>query len=235
MDRLKELSVFLPAFNEEKNIESVSRNVLRVLPEVAERYELIIVNDGSQDGTLSLANRLAEINPAVKVLNHEKNLGYGASLRSGFYSSRFEWVVFTDADGQFDFSEISWFIECQKKTASDLIVGYYLKRSVPLYRKVNSFLWQFLILVLFGLRLSDIDCGFKMISRRVIEKIPVLESERGAFISTELLVKSKKLGFKIAEVGVRHYPRKSGKATGANFNVILKSFVDLFRLWEKLK
>ena len=235
MGKIKELSVFLPSYNEELNIKSVVERILLVLPTVAESYELIIVDDGSKDKTRLVVQELSKTNSAVRCIFHEVNRGYGAALRSGLYGSRFNWVAFTDADGQFDFSEITSFIERQRETEADLVVGYYLKRAVPWFRKVNSLVWQALIRLLFGLRVRDIDCGFKLISRKVVETIPPLESERGAFISTEFLVKAQSAGFKIVELGVHHYPRRSGVATGAKINVIVKSFVDLFRLWRKLR
>ncbi len=122
----------------------------------------------------------------------------------------------------------------QKTTDADLVIGYYLKRNVPFYRKINTFLWQLVVRILFGLNVRDIDCAFKLISKKVIEKIPKLESERGAFISSEFLIKAKKSGFKIVEIGVHHYPAKR-VGTGAKLNVIIKSFVDLFKLWWKLR
>ena len=225
----------MPSYNEELNIKSVVERILLVLPTVAESYELIIVDDGSKDKTRLVVQELSKTNSAVRCIFHEVNRGYGAALRSGLYGSRFNWVAFTDADGQFDFSEITSFIERQRETEADLVVGYYLKRAVPWFRKVNSLVWQALIRLLFGLRVRDIDCGFKLISRKVVETIPPLESERGAFISTEFLVKAQSAGFKIVELGVHHYPRRSGVATGAKINVIVKSFVDLFRLWRKLR
>lgn len=235
MEKIKEISVFLPAYNEEKNIEQVASKILSILPDIANEYELIIVDDGSKDKTGILSESLSKKNSHVRYIHHNQNRGYGAALRSGLYGSRYEWVSFTDADGQFDFSEISLLIDDQRKTKADIVIGYYLKRAVPFYRILNSLLWQALIFLFFGLRVRDIDCGFKLISKKVIESIPVLESERGAFISTELLVKVKKSGFRIVEVGVHHYPRKSGAPTGANLNVIIRSFFDLLKLWKKLQ
>ena len=116
-----------------------------------------------------------------------------------------------------------------------MVVGYYLKRQVSTVRKINTFLWEAIVYFLFGLKVKDIDSGFKLISKRVIDTLPKLESERGAFISSEFLIKAQKKGFKIVEIGVHHYPRIEGKGTGANLNVILRSFVDLFRLWKKLR
>lgn len=233
--KLDKLSVFFPAYNEEDNIRSTVESALKVLPSVAKTWEVIIVNDGSKDNTLKVARGLAGRNKSVRVVNHEVNRGYGAAFKSGFYSAKYPWIVFTDADGQFDFSEIDEFIETQRETNADLVIGYYKDRKVTFVRKLNSFLWQVVVYILFGLSVKDIDCGFKLVSKKVIDKIPKLESERGAFVSSEFLINARKKGFKIVEVPVSHYPRKSGKATGANIDVIVQSFVDLFKLWKRLR
>ena len=237
---IDELSVFLPTYNEEENIEAVAVKVRKVLSETAEKWELLIVNDGSRDTTGAIIDKLAGRVDGIKVVTHKTNLGYGATLSSGFYESKYEWVAFIDSDGQFDFTEIKNFIEIQKATGADLVIGYYKDRKVSLSKKVTSKMWEYLVFFLFGLKVKDIDCGFKFISRKVVDGISKLESERGAFISSELLIKAKKKGFKIVEVPVTHYPRTRGSGTGRNLNVIIKSFVDLFKLflktsWRKLK
>ena len=230
---ISELSVFFPAYNEEKNIRNTVLKAKKVLNKIASNWEIIIVNDGSKDRTGEIAGKLSRQEGRVRVINHSPNRGYGAALKSGFYGSKYPWIAFTDSDGQFDFLEIAKFISTQKKTNADLVIGYYLKRSVPFYRKINTFLWELVVFLLFGLKVRDIDCGFKLVSKRVIEKIPKLESERGAFISSEFLIKARAGGFKIVEVGVHHYPAQR-KGTGADLNVIIKSFIDLLRLWQKL-
>jgi len=228
---IPELSVFFPAYNEEANLENTVSKAVVVLDKIADKWEIIIVNDGSKDKTLDVARGLSEKNSGIRVINHQVNKGYGASLKSGFYNSKYDWIAFTDSDGQFDFSEITNFITKQQMTSSELVIGFYLDRKVSGWVKLTTRLWEFLIIVLFGLRVRDIDCAFKLISKKVIIKIPKLESERGAFISSELLIKAKKAGFKIAEVGVHHYPRQAGSPTGRRLNVIIKSFLDLFKLW----
>ena len=233
--KIKELSVFLPTYNEEGNIKGVIGNTEEVLEKVAENWELTVVNDGSTDGTERIVKELAESDKRIKLITHENNLGYGATLSDGFYNSKYGWIAFIDSDGQFNFAEIDKFIEKQKETGTDLVIGYYKKRQVSKFKVLTSRLWELAVFILFGLKVHDIDCGFKLIRKEVIDKIPQLESQRGAFISSELLIKAKKKGFKFAEVPVTHYPRTKGAGTGRNINVIIKSFVDLFRLWGKLK
>jgi len=232
--KVSELSVFFPTFNEEKHIKNTVLAAVKVLRQIAKKWEILIVNDGSTDKTAQIALGLSKNDARIKVITHSPNRGYGASLRSGFYKSKYDWVAFTDSDGQFDFSEITKLLRAKDDLDADVVVGYYLKRSVPLYRKLNSFLWQVVVRVLFGVSVRDIDCGFKLVSRKVLNKIPPLESERGAFISSEFLIKAKKSSFKIVEVAVHHFPA-TRKGTGARLNVIVRSFIDLFRLWRKLK
>ena len=231
---IDKLSVFLPIYNEEANVKNVVLATKTVLQDVAGEWELIIVDDGSTDSSPDLIKELADSEERIRVITHKVNQGYGASITSGLYESRYPWISFTDSDGQFDFAEITDFIEKQKETGADLVIGYYKKRQVSTFKIITSKLWEFAVFVLFGLKVRDIDCGFKLISKSVIDTIPHLESQRGAFISSELLIKAKKKGFKITEIPVTHYPRLKGVGTGRNLNVIIKSFADLLRLWKKL-
>ena len=231
---IKELSVFLPCYNEVQNLPQTVKNVLTNLKRVAEKYELIIVNDGSKDDTRQVAEKFAAKDQNIRIVDHPINRGYGAAFKSGLYAAKYAWISFIDADGQFDFSEIDQFIKIQNETTADLVIGYYRKRQVAPMRKLNTFAWQMVVFLLFGFRVRDIDCGFKLISKKVVDTIPKLESERGAFISSEFLIKAKKKGYRIVEIPVTHYPRLKGEGTGAKLNVIIKSFADLFRLWKKL-
>jgi len=234
MEKLPELSLFFPAYNEESNLKNTIEKAIPVLKQVALRYEILIINDGSKDKTGEVALQLARKYPFIRVVTHSPNRGYGAALKSGMYKSRFDWIAFTDSDGQFDFSEITKFIKKQKETKADLVIGYYLKRAVPFYRILGSKIWELSVWLLFGLKVTDTDCGFKFFKKEVVEKIPKLEAERGPFISSEFLIKVQKAGFKIVEVGVHHYPRKAGQQTGSSLKVILSGLKDLIRLKRKI-
>lgn len=229
--KLNELSVFLPAYNEEDNIVRVSEGVLSALPKFADRFELVIVNDGSKDRTLELAEGLAAMNPAVRVVSHEKNRGYGAALKTGFSSARFENIFFMDGDGQLDINElgslIPLFSDC------DIAAGFRIKRNDPLHRVVNGKAYNILVRILFGLNVRDIDCAFKLIRKKVTDAVK-LNSE-SQFLSAEFLIKSKKAGFRIKQAGVHHYPREKGTPTGNKPLVVLNSFRELFRLWGELR
>jgi glycosyltransferase involved in cell wall biosynthesis len=233
--QIQSLSVFFPCYNEEKEIKNTVAKAKKVLEKVAKNWEIIIVNDGSKDKTAEIAKALSTRDKRIRVVTHNPNRGYGAAFKSGLYAAKYPWIAFTDADGQFDFSEITEFIKTQKETNADCVIGYYRKRQVPFYRKVNTYLWQIIVWMLFGLNVRDIDCGFKLIGKHVVDKIPKLESERGAFISSEFLINASKKKFKIIEIPVHHYPRTTGSGTGSNIDVIIKSFVDLFTLWRKLR
>ncbi|HKB88341.1 MAG TPA: glycosyltransferase family 2 protein [Patescibacteria group bacterium] len=234
MDQISGLSVFLPTYNEEENIKEVVLKTKSVLKKVASKWEIVVVNDGSSDKTQEIVEDIQQSDSNIKLINHVKNRGYGASFKSGLYGSKYNWIAFIDSDGQFDFAEITKFLQKQKETNADLVIGYYKKRQVSKYKIITSKIWELSVFLLFGLKVHDIDCGFKLISRSVVNTIPKLESERGAFISSELLIKAKKSGFQIAEIPVTHYPRLKGVGTGRDLNVIIKSFVDLLKLWKKL-
>lgn len=229
------LSLFLPCYNEEKNLQNTFDRVKPIINDIAEKWEIIIINDGSKDKTAIIAESIKKKNPnCVTVVTHNPNRGYGAAFKSGFYTAKYDWITFIDADGQFDFNDIKELHTSQKKHQADLVIGYYLGRKVPFYRILGSKLWQAAVLVLFGLQVRDIDCGFKLVRKKVIDTIPKLESERGPFISSEFLIKAKHSGFKIVEEGVHHYPRTYGEATGSKLNVVVAGFKDLFNLWFKL-
>lgn len=235
MSQIAELSVFFPAYNEEVHIKETVGKAKKVLEKTADKWEIIIVNDGSSDRTGEFAEDLSNSDKRIRVITHSPNRGYGAAFKTGFYSAKYDWIAFTDSDGQFDFSEIADFIDKQSETAADLVIGYYKKRQVSFSKIITSRMWELLVYVMFGLHVRDIDCGFKLVSKKVIDTIPNLQSERGAFISSEFLIKAKKSGFKIVEIPVTHRPRTAGQGTGRNLNVIISSFVDLFKLWQKLR
>lgn len=230
--RLKELSVFFPAYNEEKNIGQVLMGALEVLEDLADQYEILVIDDGSQDKTAEEVNRMREKNKNIRLIKHEANRGYGAALKTGFGSAKYQLIAFNDGDGQFDFADIQKFLP--KLLNNNLVIGYRVKRSDSFIRLVNAKLYSWFLRLLFGLKVKDIDCGFKVVKEEVMQKIPPLESN-GALISAELLIKAQKAGFKIGEVGVSHYPRIAGKPTGANLGVILRMFKEVVKLYQALK
>jgi len=232
MQKLSELSVFFPAYNEESNLYEAVTSADKVCQEVALKYEIIIVNDGSKDKTAEVASQLASSNPHVKIITHYPNKGYGGALKSGIYAAQYQTIAFTDSDGQFDFQQIQRFIPYLD--TYKMVVGYRVKRAEGMARYLNAKAWGFLVNILFSLDIKDVDCAFKVFNKEIINTIPHLESD-GALISTELLAKTRKNGFQIKQIAVSHYPRTGGNPTGANIKVIVKAFLELFKLWRKLK
>ncbi len=228
---VKSLSVFFPAYNEEGNIQRTTEKAIEVLKTKNLEWEILIINDGSKDKTGEIADELAKKYKNIKVV-HQENGGYGMALRAGFENAKYDWIVYTDGDGQFDFSEIDKFLD--KADSADYIIGYRIKRQDPFYRLIFAKLWAVSVFTLFWIWVKDFDCGFKLINKRVLNKIEPLESKRGAMINAELIIKTKKYGFKIAQVGVLHYPRLAGSPTGANIKVIVQSYIDLLKLYFKL-
>ncbi len=232
---IPELSVFFPAYNEEKNIKKTVLEAIKILKEITPRWEVIVIDDGSKDKTGEVVERIIKKYPGtVKLITHTSNLGYGVALRDGFYNARYNWITFTDSDGQFEFRDIYRLIAKQKETNADLVIGYYLGRKVAFHRILGSWAWQWAVFFLFGMKVKDTDCAFKLIRKKVIDTIPKLESQRGPFISSELLIKSRRAGFKIVEEGVTHRARTAGIEGGASLKVILSGMRDLIVFWFKI-
>ena len=227
-----ELSVVLPAFNEEANVDRVVRDCVAYLERRVPEYELIVVNDGSHDRTGEILNGLAQEFPRLRPQHHPQNRGYGAALRTGFDAARKRFVFYMDGDGQFDIKELDLLLPLA--TDEDHIVtGYRMQRRDPFMRRLNARLFGgWLVRVLLNVRVRDLNCAFKLIPKNVLNNI-VLEST-GALINAELYGRAVRHGFGINEVGVHHYPRTAGVQTGAHLSVIVRAFYDLFRLRRKI-
>lgn len=230
--KLPELSIFFPFWNEEKNIDRVVESAIPVAKSVAIKWEILIIDDGSKDKTLERAHKLAEKHKNIRVISHNPNRGYGAALQEGFKNSKYEYVVFTDGDGQFDFSEVTKFVE--KIDTNDIVIGFRQKRQDHFKRTVLMTLLKIWDWIFFRFYFKDIDCGFKMFKKSAVEAIMPLRSE-GAMITTEILAKAKKKKLKIAQVGVTHYPRQHGIQSGANAAVVIRAVFETFILWWDIK
>jgi len=232
-ETIKELSIFFPFWNEEKNIESVVKKAIPVAKKLALDWEIIMVDDGSSDKTYQICKKLAEDDPKhLRIISHKPNRGYGAALREGFENAKYDLVVFNDGDGQFDFSESFKFIE--KIKSADIVIGYRKKRRDHPMRRILMQLLKVWDFIFFGFYFRDIDCGFKVFRKSAIEKISPLKSE-GAMITTEIITKAKKAKLKIAEVDVSHYPRLYGDQSGGNLRVIIRAIRESFKLWFDLR
>lgn len=230
--KVPELSIFFPFWNEEKNIDRVVGEAVPVAKKVAEKWEIIIVDDGSSDNTLEKAQKLVKSDPShISVISHMPNRGYGAALKSGLEGAKYNLVVFTDGDAQFDFSEVTKFLD--KLDEADIVIGSRMKRVDHPFRHLLMNLLKIWDFIFFGFYFKDIDCGFKLFKRSALKKIMPLMSE-GAMITTEILARAKSAKLKIVEVEVHHYPRKFGDQSGGNLRVIVRAIVESFKLWVNL-
>jgi glycosyltransferase involved in cell wall biosynthesis len=220
----------MPAYNEEANIRRVAEDALAKLRQVTNDLELILVNDGSRDKTGAIINKLAGEFPEIKAKHHEVNRGYGAALRTGLSGCRKEFIFYTDGDGQFDAAEIAKLIPLIEK--SDVVSAYRIDRKDPWNRKLNAWLYNMFLLIFFHLNVRDVDCAFKLYRARFFDKVE-LKSD-GALIDAEVLIKLKKAGAKIVQVGVHHYPRLVGEQTGSKLKVILKTAREIRSNWRDL-
>jgi len=230
-DRLPGLSVFLPCHNEADNLVRVVDNFRSQLDRFASIYEIIIVDDGSRDRTGEIADRLAAADPHIKVVHHPANRGYGGAVISGLQAATLPYVLLCDGDGQFDAGEIAHLLP--KAARFDVVAGRRVKRADRLMRRLNGQAWTTLVRLLFGVKVSDVDCGFKLFKREFTRDLQL--NARGAMISTELMVKVANRGARICEVDVGHLPRLAGTQSGANLRVITRAFAELFRLYGELR
>ncbi len=226
INRLESLSVFFPCHNEEGSIEALTWRTLDVLEKIADDFEVIIVNDGSQDETAVIADQLAEKDNRVRVVHHETNKGYGGALQSGFKAASKQWVFYTDGDAQFDIADIIQLIPLTEQY--DIVTCYRLNRQDSWLRKLNGHAWNWLVNQIFGLHLKDIDCAFKLYRREIFDRITM--KSMGALIDTEILARAARAGYRMTQLGVKHYPRQTGQSSGANPAVILRAFKELFKL-----
>jgi len=223
--KLSSVSFFCPAYNDEKNLPTLVPYVSEFLKEITDVYEIIIVHDGSPDKTGEVADTLAKEYPNVRVIHHAKNMGYGSALRDGFAEAKYDYVMYTDGDNQYDVREFLQYLHLLD--TSDVLSGYVREKAVSLRRKVQSEVWNWLVRILFFVWCRDIDCAMKMYKRKVLETISIKSSS--CFIDAEMIIKAKKAGFKVAQFPVTHFPRTEGLASGSKMSVIVPTIVEMIK------
>lgn len=228
--KLSSVSIIFPAYNEAENIETTVCNAIAAFSKYFDHVAVIPVNDGGKDATGRIIDSMAEKDKRVKPVHHAENKGYGTALRSGFAAAENDYIFFSDSDGQFDLEEVSKLLEYINDY--DMVLGYRKNRADPMHRKLNAWAWGSLVRLLFKIKVKDIDCAFKLFRRSIFDDVKLHSG--GAMVNTELLALAKKRGFTMVNVPVSHFPRKLGEQTGANPLVILRAFLELFKLYSKI-
>ncbi|MDX6689812.1 MAG: hypothetical protein QOG15_1269 [Solirubrobacteraceae bacterium] len=231
VQRLAGLTVVLPCFNEAPNIAQAIRAASRAASRNADEHQIVVVDDGSTDGTAAVAAEAAISVPNVRIVQHDRNRGYGAALISGVRAARMPWVLLTDADLQFNLDQLEHFVPLTRD--ADIVHGWRMDRSDPWHRRVNAAAWNRLVRLAFDVPVRDVDCAFKLIRRAVVEDLALTST--GAMISTELLVRAQANGALVRELGVEHLPRVAGEQSGANPRVVLRAFGELRQLRRELR
>lgn len=223
------ISFFCPAYNDEKNLPILIPKVVNLLKKTASKFEIVIVEDGSPDDTANVADKLVKkFKPFVRAVHHKKNLGYGAALKRGFReANKYDYLFYTDGDNQYDVNEIKKFIP--HLAYYDAVVGYRTNRSLTLRRKIQTAVFNYLIRILFGVKVRDINNSLKIIKKSVLSKLRLVS--KSSFIEAEFFIKLHRMGASVHEVPVSHYPRIHGKASGGNITLILKTVRDMFYFW----
>jgi len=225
------LSVFFPAYNDSGTIASLVISALQAARELTSDFEVIIVNDGSADATAQIADELARTYPEVRVVHHERNRGYGGALRTGFEASTRDLIFYTDGDAQYDPAEMAVLWRAFNDDV-DLVNGYKISRSDPLHRIIIGRIYHHTVKLLFGLKVRDVDCDFRLMRRSIFDKV-TLEKSSGV-ICLEMMKKIQDAGFAIAEVPVHHYHRAFGRSQFFNFRRLFKTAIDVMKLWVVL-
>jgi hypothetical protein len=221
-------SLCLPAFNEQDNIEDTLDAASAILPEFVERFELVVVNDGSKDQTGSVLARFGEHEPRLRIVEHQENQGYGAAITSALRAAQGAFVCILDSDGQFSLLNLPDLL--LRTDTADVVIGYRKKRADSPIRLLNGWAWNRLMRVLLGIAVRDLDCAFKVFRQDTVRSLAL--TSRGACISAEILVQCVRRRLKIVEVPVDHYPRSHGAPSGAALRVIAKAFRELPHLMK---
>jgi glycosyltransferase involved in cell wall biosynthesis len=220
------LSLCMPAYNEQQTITDTLRSALAVLPQFVEQFEIVVVDDGSRDETALRVAAIARQNPSVRLVRHGHNRGYGAAVTTALRAAAGELVMFTDSDGQFNLLDAARLLV--RLDEADLVIGYRKQRADDLQRRLNAWLWGWLVRCLLGFRVRDLDCAFKLFHRETIDALQL--TAPGACINAEILAQCVWGGLQLDEVPVTHYPRLAGRQTGASLKVICRALGDLPRL-----
>jgi len=225
------ISVFFPAFNDAGSIGTLVEAALEVLPNLTNDFEVIVVNDGSTDATADILNELARTNPLVRIIHHQRNLGYGAALQSGFRTARKDLIFYTDGDGQYDVRELPKLRRLLTDEV-DVVNGYKIKRADAGSRKALGAIYNQIARFLFQLPIRDVDCDFRLLRRSQVQELEI-NSSTGA-VCVELVSKLHKAGCVFVETPVSHHPRVHGNSQFFTYRRVWETAVDFSFLWLRM-
>jgi glycosyltransferase involved in cell wall biosynthesis len=225
------LTFFFPAYNDAGTIGSLVIEAVRVASRLTPDFEVLVINDGSQDATGRIVQELTRTYPQVRVIHHPTNRGYGGALRTGFAAATKSLVAYTDGDAQYDPSELEG-LWSRLTPEVDIVTGYKISRSDPLHRIVIGRLYHHAVKLLFRLRVRDVDCDFRLMRREIFDRVR-LERDTGV-ICLEMMRKIQDAGFRVVEQPVHHYHRTHGKSQFFNFRRIAWTGIDVLKLWLQL-
>lgn len=228
MPELSSVSFFCPAYHDAENLPDLIPAVHAFLAKHARVFEIVIIEDGSPDDTGKVADDLARRFANVRVVHHAKNQGYTATLREGFQGARYDYVMYTDGDNQYDITDFEPYLHLLAE--NDLISGYARVKAASRRRALQSLVFNALIALLFFRWYRDVNCSMKIIRRDALARIPLRSNPRGAFIDAELVLRAQRAGLRIAQFPVTHYARKSGIASGSKPGLIWETLKDAFKL-----
>jgi glycosyltransferase involved in cell wall biosynthesis len=219
-------------YNEKATVEHMVGKALTVLAALADDCEVLVVDDGSSDGSERIADNLACRHPQVRVIHHPHNRGYGAALRTGFQSAAKELVFYTDSDEPVDLWELKRALPLVGPDA-DLVIGYRIKRYDKLRRFIYSKVYNFLCRWLFGIRVRDINFSFKLVKREVLQRIRL--GAGSTFIDGELLAEAVRYGYRIAEIPIEYFPRRAGHSSFDTLQAAFYALEEMLAYWWRTR
>ncbi len=230
--RLSSLTIFFPCYNDGGTIATMIIRAMQTAPAITDDFEILVINDGSQDDSASILGEMARLYPSrVRVLQESRPSGYGGVLRKGFSSAQKDWIFYTDGDAQYDPREVVVLADTLGPE-TDMVNGYKIKRRDPLHRVWIGLAYQYFVKFMFGLAIRDVDCDFRLMRRSIFDKVQ-LESRSGT-ITFEMVKKIQDAGFKIREAPVHHYYRQYGVSQFFNIPRVLRTLLDLMEWWWRL-